>query len=388
MRVLPSCFRVCGRILYPRCWSFVARTLTGVSVLAFGVLSAQANELQGAPDHWGANTFFGIGVESCVGVIERPENQLSTVIGCMGDQVISVLFGATLQSIDEHGTALFGENFRLDHRLDFSASDGGISGDLDAVIPLNSFTSTSHDRVTRGLFFQNGLSRWRDEHGFQRNDMRFGMVHRILTSERPDAGVFGTSFFFQENLEWGHARIVAGLDYSDGRGRGSLTYFIPVTDWRPGRFGYEERALEGMEFDLRYDVTHTIELRTGAGHRESKDGSGDWTTHGSFSIRWQPHPWFRLRGNWDDIGTADDSLGLHAVVSVPFGESTHERLRWRGLGLTDLNSDEPVPGLIWKPVDNVGHIEVARRGTLREDEPDEPAYPQFEPIFGQMSPSQ
>ena len=371
----------------PSRWSFVAGTLLTASVLVFGSLSAQADDRQEVLDHWGVRTFSGI--ESCAGMLERSDNEFSTAASCVSNQVFSGLFDVALQFADNYGKPLFGENFRLDHRLDFSPSDGGFSGDLDAVIPLNSFTSTSGDRVTRALFLQNGLSRWRDEHGFQRTDTRFGMVHRIATSERPNAGgVFGTSVFFQENLERGHARIVTGLDYSDGWGSGSLSYFMPVTDWRTGRIGYEERALEGVEFELRSDVTRTIELEATIGQWESRDGSGDWNTRGRFSIRWQPHPWLGLRGNWEDIGTAGDSLGLYSVVAIPFGGSDQQRARWRGLGLMGLDSNEPDPRTIWHSVDNIGQIEIAEREAVREDEPDEPAYPPFEPIFAQISPNQ
>ena len=263
--------RLRKRIACPRPLSFAGRTLAGVLVLAFGSLPAQADESQGVLDHWGAHTF---GIESCAGMLELPDSEISTATGCVADQVILGLLGIAVQFADEHGKALFGEHFRLDHRLGFSTSGGGLGGDLDAVIPLNSFTSVSDDRVTRALFLQNGLSRWRDEHGFQRNDMRLGMVHRIAVSEQPGTGVFGTSVFFQENLERGHARIVPGLDYTHGWGSGSLSYFMPVTDWRLGRLGYEERALEGVEFELRSDVTRTIEFKTAAGQWESKASLG------------------------------------------------------------------------------------------------------------------
>ena len=49
---------------------------------------------------------------------------------------------------------------------------------------------------------------------------------------------------------------------------------MPVTDWRLGRLGYEERALEGVEFELRSDVTRTIEFKTAAGQWESKASLG------------------------------------------------------------------------------------------------------------------
>ena len=357
----PPCSPLRELIPPPRYWSFVAaitKTLACASVLAFG-LPAQANEPQEVFDHWGAHTF---GIESCAGVLERPGNELSTAVDCVSNQVFSGLLDVAFQFADKYGKSLFGEHFRLDRRLTFSASGGGLSGELDAVIPLNSFTSVSGDRVTRALFFQNGLTRWRDEHGFQRNDARFGMVHRIAMSERPDAGgVFGTSVFFQENLERGHGRIVTGLDYSDGWGSGSLSYFMPVTDWRPGRFGYEERTLKGVEFKLRSDITRTIELEAAAGRWESKDGSGNWLTRGRLGIRWQPHPWFGLRGNWDDIGIADDSLGLYVAMTVPFGGGNRSLPRWVGLGRRDLGPTEFDQGSLWNSVETVGRIEVAER---------------------------
>ena len=249
-------------------------------------------------------------MQSCAGVLDGSEDVLATAVDCVGNQLLSRLSDVTFQVMEEHGDALFGEHFHLDYRLDFSASDGGVSGSLDAVIPLNFFTSPSGDRVTRALFLQNGLTRWRDEQGFQRNDMRFGVVHRmVMSDEHLDSGVFGASVFFQENLERGHARIVTGLDYTDRWGTGSLSYFMPVTDWRSGRLGFEERALKGLDFEVRTAATRTIELRAAARHWESRDGSGDWGTRGRLGARWQPHRWLGLRASWDDIGIADDSLG-------------------------------------------------------------------------------
>ena len=332
--------------------------VSSVSVLAFGSLSVEAGEAQGSlDDHWGVHTFSGI--ENCVGALEGSDNELSTTIDCVSNQMLSGLMEIAFQFGDKYGRSLFGSHFQIERRLDLSPSGGGISGDLDAVIPVNSFTSVSGEMVTRALFLQNGLSRWRDEHGHQRNDVRLGMVHRIATSKRRDAGVFGTSVFFQENLERGTGRIVTGFDYSEGRGNGSLSYFMPVTDWRTGRFGYEERALKGLEFELRSDATSTIKLDAAVGRWESKDDSGDWLTRGRLGVRWQPHPWFGLRGSWDDIGTTGDSLGLHVVIELPFGASERMQARWRGL--TELNSSESEIDTIWSPVTSARNIEVNER---------------------------
>ena len=332
--------------------------VVSASVLVVGCVSADAAEAQGVLDDWGVPFSK---VENCAGTLGGSDNELSTTVGCVSNQMFAGLMEVAFQFGDKYGKSLFGRHFQIERRLDFSPSAGGISGDLDAVIPMNSFTSASGDLVTRALFLQNGLTRWRDEHGHQRNDARLGLVHRTATSMRPDAAVFGTSVFLQENLERGHGRIVTGLDYSDKWGRGSLSYFIPITDWRAGRFGYEERALEGLEFEFGSEVTRTIKLEAAAGRWESEDGSGDWLTRGRLAVRWQPHPWFGLRGNWDDIGTPDDSLGLHAVIELPFGGSERMRARWRGLGLTELDSSAPDTNAIWNVVTSVQRINLNER---------------------------
>ena len=178
-----------------------------------------------------------------------------------------------------------------------------------------------------------------------------------MSDELLHGGVFGTSVFFQENVERGHARIVTGLDYKDRWGTGSLRYFTPVTDWRLGRLGFAERALEGMEFEVRTAARHMIEFRAAAGHWESRDGSGDWDTRGRVGIAWRAHRWLGLRASWDDIGTADDSLGLHVLVRIPFDNvsvSRHrERLGIAAGGATTSTSD------LWRPTTGIGEITVA-----------------------------
>ena len=366
----------------PQPWSLVAISLTSAVVLAFGTLSTKANESQGVLDYWSDGTF---GIASCAGGLEGPDNELSTAADCVADQLLSGLLDVAFQYVDEHGDALFGEHFHLDHRLSLSASGGGLSGDLDAVIPLNSFSTISGENTSRAVFLQHGLTRWKDEYGFQRNDIRFGVVHRMAVSEQPDAGVFGTSVFFQENLEREHVRIVSGVDYLDRWGSGSLTWFMPATDWRPGRSGYEERALEGLELELRTDVTSTIEFQAAAGRWEDKNSAEAWITRGRLGIQWRPHPRLGLQGSWDDIGTEEESLGLHAVVAVPFGGREGRRPRWQGLGLGSQGSTQPDTGAIWNSVNNVGQIEVTERQVTQEEETDDLLNSEPQPSFNQMA---
>lgn len=356
MMHFPSPLARCRKLMsLPRLSSFPPKALASISVLVFGCLSAQADDSTGVHDFWGLHT---LDVQTCAGVLEGSEGEFATAAHCVQNQLFSRLLDVTVQVMEEHGDALFGEHFHLDHRLDFSASGGGISGGLDAVIPLNFFTAVSGDRVTRALFLQNGVTRWRDGQGFQRNDMRFGVVHRMAMSDAHlDGGVFGAWVFFQENLEREHARVVTGLDYTDRWGTGSLRYFMPITDWRSGRLGFKERALEGVEFEVGTAATRTVMLSAAAGHWENRNGSGDWGTRGRLRIGWQPNRWLGLRASWEDIGTADDSLGLHVLVKVPFDDASKSP-RWEGLGIAARGAT-PSTSDLWRPITGIGEIAVA-----------------------------
>ena len=365
MRPLILSRRLCDR-------SRLARTrhlpiLAGALALTLGSLAAHAEEPQGARGDWGISLF---GIENCVGALQNKGNALTSVSDCAVEQVFSHLADSALRFVEAHGKAQFGEHFHIDRRLGLTASSGTLSADLDVVVPLTALSSVEENVVTRSFFMQNGVTRWRDEHGFQRSDVRLGFVHRYALFEEPDDGVFGTSMFVQENLERGHTRVVTGLEYLDRWGQGSLSYYAPVTEWRPGRHGYEERALAGVELGYGTDLTDTINLSAGAGRWESRDGSGGWVDQGRLGVGWQPHPWFELRGGWDGIGTGDGSMALHASVTVPLGVDWSS-VRWEGLGRRNPSSSGPAAGTIWRSADHVGEIDVAEREVNAPDNSDQ-----------------
>ena len=133
------------------------------------------------------------------------------------------------------------------------------SGEVDAVVPLSAVAgfigfggpAAGEDAGAESgaFFFQQGVTSWTDSQGLRRYDMRYGVVRRFNVSDEPGANVFGLSTFFQQNMEYGHGRVVSGFDYDGAWGRSTFNYFLPTTGWRDSRSrtGYEERALAGME---------------------------------------------------------------------------------------------------------------------------------------------
>ena len=347
-----------------RSWPLMASAL----VLAFGSLSAQASQPKDAFNHWGLHT---LGIESCVGMLEHSGDNLSGVTDCVVDRLFSELAFVAFDRIEEYGKAQFGKHFQVAHQLDLAASTGELNADLDVVLPLNGLFSFSEDAMTRSFFVQKGVTRWRDRHGFQRNDVRLGAVSRYALNRGRDFGIVGASMFVQENLERGHKRIVTGLKYMGRWGGGSLNHYQPLTDWRPGRRGYEERAIEGVEFGFDTDLTSTIDVNTAIGRWQKKDGSGAWVTQGQLGIGWQPHPWLQVRWNWHGVGADDDSMALNATITIPLSGSERPRTRWQGLGLGGPVLKQYHPQAIWSAVDHLGQIEVAERGVGSPDTQDD-----------------
>ena len=335
--------------------------LTVVPFIALISSPAHADRLDSLLDRLSSGMF---GLQACAssaaGTTEF-EDAFSGVAGCATDRMLADLLGVTMALTEEQGQAFLGENFRVVNRLGFSAFGHGMQGDIDAVLPLTSLSSVTADGdIERALFVQSGVTSWTDGHGFRRNDMRHGLVYRFVGSDGPGDGIFGTWTFIQQNLERGHERLVAGVDYAGGWGSGSLNYFHPLTDWRLGRPGYEERAIAGMEFDLRFDATDTIALNAAVGRWEATDGSGDWTTRTRLGVEWRPHPWLSLGSDWGTSGVGEDNLGLRAAVVIPLGGSGRQLPRWRGLGLAGGGSI-PDASDVWRPIETVGPIEVAER---------------------------
>ena len=237
----------------------------------------------------------------------------------------------------------------------------GLAGELDAVIPLG-FRAAAPRAGTdaplgSALFVQHGVTRWTDTHGYRRHDMRLGTAFRFALPRFAGADVVGATALVQENVERGHRRLVFGTDYAGRWGRAALQHYVPTTEFRPGRPGYEERAAGGTELSIRFELTTTLELDTAMGRWE-RDDAGRYALDGRLGLGWTPHPYLRLNAG-TGFGTGADGGAFRLSLRVPFG-GPRQRPRWEGFGTLAL-AGGAAPGDLWRPVENVGRIRTIER---------------------------
>ena len=296
------------------------------------------------------------------------EQNVSSGYRCFMEQLVNgILLDQTTHYANAYGKRLFGEHFSLANRMTYSQLGGGFSGEVDTVVPLAALAGfvglggMEADAESGALFFQQGVTSWTDSQGLRRYDMRYGVVRRFNVSEEPGTNVFGLSTFFQQNMEYGHGRVVTGMDYDGAWGRGTFNYFQPTTGWRDSRSqaGSEERALAGMELSLQLQPTSTLGVETALTRWEARDGAGRWETGARVGVSWQPHAWVKIRTAWDGIGTRTPNPSASAFLTFPLG-GKQPIPGWQGLDLGSLGHNVATMD-VWRPIDNIGQIRVAER---------------------------
>ena len=66
------------------------------------------------------------------------EQNVSSGYGCFMEQMVNgILLDQTTQYANAYGKRLFGEHFSLANRMTYSQVGGGLSGEVDAVVPLS-----------------------------------------------------------------------------------------------------------------------------------------------------------------------------------------------------------------------------------------------------------
>lgn len=291
---------------------------------------------------------------------------LSTAGECVADHAISTAFHLTHDFLNQKGKAVFGAGFHIDNSLSYSLAGGNIQGDLDMVIPLHSFANRKGGLTVRSTFLQQGVTSWRDDGGFERNDMRVGAVHRFIFNQGKD--MIGNFALLQENLESGHARLAVGMDYKGIWGEGTFTYFKPVTDWAFDRSTDNfllRRPLEGVDVHLSLKPTATVTLGFTLGRWEDKDNVSRWKTKGLMKLGWQPHTWLNFAVEHGDTAFGGSTTtAVNATLRIPFG-GKQARPSWKGLALGLARNNPSLD--IWRSVESVRRIEYAERQPTEEE---------------------
>ena len=258
--------------------------------------------------------------------------------------------------IEQHGQALLGDNFRVVHRLSWSPFSAGTSRNLDTVIPLHFSTGVAAPEIGKtSLFLQQGVTRWQDSSGFTRNDIRSGVAHRFALSDDGE-NILGMSALYQENIERGHKRLVMTLDYAGRYGTGRLQHFVPASGWKPGRAGYEERAIGGTEIGASLGITSTLSLDTALTRWDDESESArDINGRVGFGLR--PHPWLSLRAGYE-TGLAGEAANVHVQLTIPLGGKPKPVPRWEGLGV--LGVAQTSSGM-WRPIESVEQLQTVER---------------------------
>jgi len=276
--------------------------------------------------------------------------------------------------VEGTGQRLFGERFSLRNGLQFEFGEG-IRGDVDMVLPLAGNQGSAIAGIAEGsafgraLFVQQGASIYTDAEGVRRHDMRFGLVGRS-PAWRGHKGIVGLSLFRQYNLERGHSRSVMGLDWTGPKVAAAFNYYLPTTGWLASkRLGYEEIALEGMEFSGRFQLPHALELESSVG-RWRVPGSRSHSRTARAGLAWQYNRWVRLNSQWNESGIGDGRRGGWSAglqIRIPLGgrAETPRRLRditrYQGQRAKDRGGRAAGAGDMWRPVEQEGRIAVVTR---------------------------
>lgn len=266
--------------------------------------------------------------------------------------------------VDKSGKQLFGERFQLVSQLRWSSTssiEASIGGNIDIIIPVSSTGIKGISGTDTALFFQQGITRWWDNSGAARNDIRHGFAHRFHVSEQRNSGIFGLYGFFLRNLEHRHELVVFGTDYAGHWGTGALRYYLPISGWKSARPGYQERALEGAELDVALNLTTTTKFSLTGYRWQREDATRQWVTEARLGLDWRPHSWVGIRAKYEGIGQSDHSVSFFARINIPIG-GTGKVPRWNGLGHTSGGAS-PGAAVLWRPVEEIGQIRIATRAS-------------------------
>ena len=263
------------------------------------------------------------------------------------DAVMNGAWIAAQKRANVYGREFFGSHFSVVGDMSYSATENYLGGNLDVVIP---FSDSGKLPPESAFFFQSGVTRWKDSHDFSRDDFRQGIAYRTIIGGGEKADVAGFWSFVQHNRQRGHARFAFGGDYETPYGAARLSYFTPLTDWRAGRAGYEERALEGGDITAEFDMLRRISFNLGAGRWERKDGGGRFDSYFQAGLRLQVLPILSVDSAWRGKRRG---LQLNALLDIP--------LDGKKRGYARPRHSFPASANLYRAITTPRRLEVAER---------------------------
>ena len=317
------------------------------------------------------------------------EGGVEQATGCAINRMVNrTVLPMAVNLMNASGKKAFGRHFSITNNLSYMSGQQ-LQGNVDIVMPLArggssllSFLSGGNGGEGGALFMQQGTTFWTDNDGLARHDMRLGLVSRFQPfTTRHD--VFGVSVFQQQNMEYGHSRIVSGLDWiASPSSTFAFNYYLPTSGWRATAPGYEEQALAGMEVSGRFDLPLSLKL-TGAMGRWNVPGGAIQSRASRVAVTWAYNPWVQFTTNWRESQIEDggsQGFNVGAQISFPFGgksdlvpESLTTLLAYAGSssadgpGQTGLQLEQQA----WRPVEQRGQILSVRRETAAAPSPAE-----------------
>lgn len=299
----------------------------------------------------------------------RAEVERSTAAAgnCMVGSGLNFLIEEGLLYANRIGREAFSDNFQITGSLGWSSTSfgerfAGMEADLDVVVPLGfAHTPPGGEHLETSTFVQQGITRWWDQAGAVRNDVRYGFAHRSRLSGDPGADILGVSAILQHSVEYAHQVAVSSVDYAGSWGTGSFRYFLPTTGWRSAGPGLQERALEGMELSLGLKLTSTLGVNLTAYEWDTTGNeTDDFHTDAAgarVGVSWRPHRWLAIEAGHDGVLADRPRTTIGLRVAIPLGK-TGGVPRWAGLGLDSVGFGGAGVGSadMWRPVDQIGTI--------------------------------
>ena len=260
-------------------------------------------------------------------VYETAEKITENVVEDVKEVAIKTLDSANFTSSPErHKEKKSKYRPRLDSTLRWTYGESlGIQGSLIGVLPV-----WNDDK--NAFFLQPELILWEGVAGQKRQDAGLGLVYRTVLNEDMIASGF---VFYDYDFKRGHRRINAGADLQSEIMHASVNYYHPLTSWRKGREGYEERAQKGVEANVGVAIDE-LYLTGKAGLWKNRTG---WDNSYGIEASYEIAPGVFLEAEYEDHDSVGSewSAGLGFRYSIPDFVGASQN---KSIGRIDIN--EPV----------------------------------------------